>query len=146
MSIDIDPEGLCKKCRDEHEIFEANAGRTMPVQPALMCQECKEKNGIEPGGKTNTPGTPEGDDTMKRKKRKYTRRADKTAVEGGKTSKARLSRETRKLIKGILKSGKKAEKLEAKANKLQDRADELRVQAANMKAEIDALKDAVNQA
>ena len=153
MSIDIAVEGLCKKCRDEHEIFEANAGRTMPVQEALMCQECKEKNGlVRPVAMAyeKTPVEPEGDNPM-RKKRKYTKRDDvatsaastNRTVRAGAGKPAKLDKETKKFIKHLVKSGKKAAKLEAKADKLQARADDLRDQAATMKAGMEALKAAV---
>jgi hypothetical protein len=136
MSIDIDPAGLCPKCRLDHEAQEKLNGKAMPVIVTSLCIDCKRQLGLT-GPKF---AGEEGENTMKKGKRKYTRRAGK-AIKSGKTPK--LDRETKKFIKNILKSGKKAEKLEAKANKLQDRADELREKAAGMKAGIDALKKAV---
>ena len=145
--------GLCPKCHIDHEIAEKEAGRKLPVVESELCMECKTALGYVRA---------EGEDNMKRKKRKYTKRDEVALIKLGKKAegaeravkpgkKVRLGRETRKLIKGILKSGKKALKLEEKAEKSAKRGDTfyakskaLREQAANMRAEIEALKDAVN--
>jgi hypothetical protein len=144
MGIDIDVEGLCSKCKTAHEQLEFDAGRKIAVQIYELCDDCKIKLGLlKPQAKSA-----EGDDRMK-KKRKYTKRADKAGdtldVNGNKAKAPKLDKETKRFIKNILKSGKKAAKLEAKAEKYQIRADELSEQAASMRAGVEALKDAVEQ-
>ncbi len=59
----------------------------------------------------------------------------------------RLDKETKSFIKRILRSGVKADKLEAKSDKLEARTqkkiEDLREQAAGIRAGIKALKEAV---
>jgi hypothetical protein len=144
MSFDIDIEGLCPECRKKHENIEFNAGRKIPVQVYELCDECKKKYGFIKPVVNQTPGDPEGENDMKKGKRKYTRRDDVAASAVTRTGKApKLDRETKKFIKNIMKSGKKADKLQAKADKYQARADGLREQAASLRAGMDALKKAI---
>jgi hypothetical protein len=144
MSIDIDPAGLCDKCRTAHEQLEFNLDKKIPVQPGELCDECKEKYGLLK--KPEPAAVPAEGDTEMKHKRKYTRRADKEveAVKPGK--KVRLDRETKKFIKHLAKSAKKAGKLEAKALKHRDKADALDAEAASLRVGMEALKDAVNEA
>lgn len=146
MSIDIDPAGLCQKDREAHEQLEFNLNKKMPVEVGELCDKCKEKFGF----KKPVPAIPaEGEDTMK-KKRKYTRKADKVTLSagiafvGGKAPK--LDKDTKRIIKTLKKSGKKADKLEAKAEKWQAKADDYRAEAAAIRANRDALKAAVKAA
>jgi hypothetical protein len=146
MSIVIDPSGLCPKCRLDHELLEEKAGRKLPVAPEEMCTPCKDKFGL---------GREKGDSDMK-KKRKYTRsgkyskanQSPDTLPAGPKrmlkTAKpAKLDKDTKKFIKNLLKSGKKAEKFEARAEKIEAKAAVLREKAAIMRETMEAVKNAV---
>lgn len=146
MSIDIDPSGLCPKCRLDHVNMENHVGKKLPVDMTEVCNDCKIKLGFkEPKG-----------ENMKRKKRKYTRSGkysklkqspDALPVKPGrmlKTGKpAKLDKDTKKFIKNLLKSGKKAEKFEARAEKIEAKAAVLREKAAIMRETMEAVKNAV---
>lgn len=136
MSIDINVEGLCPKCKADHEAEEQLRGEKFSVQEAEMCKECKIKYGFK---------QPRGEYDMKKGKRKYTRR---TEVRADKPVK--LDKDTKRFIKNILKSEKKADRLDAKAEKFEDkaakqlsRAGDMRLEATTLRAGMAALKDAV---
>ena len=142
MSIDIDPAGLCAKCREKHEQLEFNADKKLPVEVWELCHDCKVKNGfLKPGINL------EGVDSMAKvnrrgRKRKYTRH-EESAAPAVEAKPARLDRETKKFIRHLAKSSKKADRLDAKAEKLIDRAQDLRDKAASLRAGKEALIDAV---
>ena len=117
----IDRAAICPKCRLDHEAAENAQGKTLEIKASDLCADCKRALGIQGRAKRGTK--------MKR---------------GRKAGKApRLSKETRAFIKGVIRSGKKAVKLQAKADKLQARVDEMRERAARERADIEALKKAV---
>jgi hypothetical protein len=118
--VDIDIKKVCPKCRMDHEAMEKSTGVVSEITKDELCLDCKRLLGLKPA---------KGARKMKR---------------GRKAVKApKLDKETKGFIKSILRSGKKAEKLEAKAEKYELRADELREKAEAMRARIDALKEAV---
>ena len=144
MGIDIDPKDLCPACRSEHEAFEADAGKSMPVQEALCCEVCKAKFFGNTKSEIEPVSPAGGEKAMKKGKRKYTRRTvGGGAIEMASGKKPKLDRETKKFIKGVLRQGKKADKLEAKAEKWEAKAKVAREEAAGLRAGLQALKDAV---